>query len=177
MKYQLIYADPPWDYGVAGQNPTIGGGAKSHYPTMKLKDICELAVPDIADQNAILFLWVTSPMVTKSFQVINAWGFEYKTNVIWDKVKHNMGHYTSVRHELLFIGIRGSIDIPSMWASGVHSEPRTVHSKKPDWFRDRIAESFPNFSKVELFARQKTAGWDVWGNEVESDIRLGTRAA
>src|SRR5713226_1244100 len=103
LPYRVVYADPPWDYGggcfAAKQ---IGGGAKAHYPTMKLADICNMRLP-LIHPDAVLFLWTTSPLIVKAFKVIEAWKFEYVTSIVWDKVKHNMGHYNSVRHELLLI--------------------------------------------------------------------------
>ena len=165
--YQIIYADPPWDYGVAGQNPRIGGGAKAHYPTLTIKELCSLPLPAIAD-NAVLFMWVTSPFLRKDkcWPVIKAWGFEYKSSFVWDKVKHNMGHYVSVRHECLLLCERGSSppikkDFPSLY-----EEPRTVHSRKPTYFREMIDEMYPVVNRIELFARGTLPeNWDGWGNE------------
>jgi hypothetical protein len=128
-KYRVIYADPPWSYGDK-QNIEGLGGAVKHYPTMPLQDICALPVP--AADNAVLFLWVTSPLLEDSFKVINAWGFKYKSSFVWDKVAHNMGHYNSVRHEFLLIATRGSCtpDVPKLLDSVVSIE-RTEHSRKP----------------------------------------------
>jgi hypothetical protein len=99
-KYRIIYADPPWDYGKGVQEDN---GAEEHYPVMSLDSLCEMPIKQITDENAVLFIWVTSPMLLKSFRVIESWGFTYKSMFIWDKVKHNMGYYNSVRHELLLI--------------------------------------------------------------------------
>ena len=98
-----------------------------------------------------------------------AWGFEYKTHFVWDKVKHNMGHYSSVRHELLFVCVRGSCqpDVRKLFDS-VYSEERTEHSRKPQKFREIIDEIYPNGARVELFARRPADGWEVWGNELLS---------
>ena len=97
-KYRVIYADPPWSYNDKQDTGMLGGAVK-HYTTMPLDDICALPVP--AADNAVLFMWVTSPLLEDSFKVINAWGFKYKSSFVWDKVAHNMGHYNSVRHEFL----------------------------------------------------------------------------
>ena len=124
----MIYADPPWSYGDK-QNIDGLGGAVKHYPTMKLEEICELPIP--AEGNAVLFLWVTSPLLEDSFKVINAWGFKYKTSFVWDKIAHNMGHYNSVRHEFLLVATKGSCtpDNIKLFESVV-SINRTEHSKK-----------------------------------------------
>jgi len=173
-KYNIIYADPPWSYNDK-QNSKDLGGALKHYSTMSIKDISSLPIKQITDKNAVLFLWVTSPLLETSFEAIKAWGFKYKTSFVWDKVKHNMGHYNSVRHELLLIAIKGSYtpQVKKLFDSVV-SEERTQHSKKPQIFRDIINTIYPQGNRIELFARQKTEGWDVWGNEVDSDIDLLT---
>ena len=171
-KYQIIYADPPWSYNDK-QNTKLLGGAIKHYPTMTIKELCGLPIKDMIEDNAVLFFWVTSPLLEDGFKVIVSWGFKYKTSFVWDKVKHNMGHYNSVRHELLLVCTRGSMtpQVRKLYDS-VQSIPRTEHSKKPKEFRDIINTIYPNGKRVELFAREKTEGWDVWGNEVESDIEL-----
>lgn len=161
-KYRVIYADPPWSYGDK-QNIEGLGGAVKHYPTMPINDICELPVP--AEDNAVLFMWVTSPLLEDCFKVINAWGFKYKSSFVWDKVAHNMGHYNSVRHELLLICTRGSCtpDVPKLFDSVVSIE-RTEHSRKPKEFRDMIDALYPYGNRLEMFAREAPEGWDVWGN-------------
>jgi N6-adenosine-specific RNA methylase IME4 len=163
-KYQVIYADPPWMYG--NSMPEYFTEQANHYPLMRLEEICGMPIKDIADKNAVLFLWVTSPILEESFEVIKAWGFKYKTSFIWDKVKHNMGHYSSVRHEILLLCIRGSYPKESKnLRDSVYTEERTKHSKKPDYFYQLIDEMYPTGKKIELFARKKTEGWEVFGNE------------
>jgi len=163
-KYQVIYADPPWEYGFGLD---IHGAARRHYNTMTIDELCALPIRNLADDNAVLFLWVTSPMLADCFQVIGAWGFVYKTSFVWDKVKHVMGHYNSVRHEFLLICTRGSYPKQSntLRDSVVSIERSDEHSEKPDVFREIIEEMYPASKKIELFARKKSAGWDVWGNE------------
>lgn len=164
-KYRIIYADPPWKYNdklVDGYGP-----AEFHYPTMTIDDLCSLPVKDMAEDDAILFLWVTSPLLEDSFRIIEAWGFEYKTSFVWDKVKHNMGHYNSVRHEFLLVCTRGSCtpDNPKLYDS-VQSIERTEHSVKPEEFRNIIDYIYPNGKRIELFARRPgPEDWEVWGNE------------
>ena len=161
-KYRVIYADPPWSYNDK-QNIEVLGGAEKHYTTMPLQDICDLPVP--AEDNAVLFMWVTSPLLEDGFKVINAWGFKYKSSFVWDKIAHNMGHYNSVRHEFLLIATKGSCtpDVPKLFDSVVSIE-RTEHSRKPKEFRDMIDTLYPSGGRLEMFAREAPEGWDVWGN-------------
>lgn len=163
-KYRVIYADPPWSYG--NEMPAGTTEQRDHYPTMPIADICALPVRDMAEPDAVLFLWVTSPILEESFAVIKAWGFSYKASFVWDKIAHNMGHYNSVRHELLLVATRGSCqpDVRKLFDSVV-TEERTEHSRKPETFRTIIDTIYPNGKRVELFARRKAEGWDSWGKE------------
>tara|TARA_Y100001937_G_scaffold88213_1_gene119297 strand:- start:635 stop:1597 length:963 start_codon:yes stop_codon:yes gene_type:complete len=165
--YQVIYADPPWKYNDQ-QNTEKLGGAEKHYPTMSIEDLCELNIGEIADKNSILFLWTTSPLLEDTFLVINAWGFNYKSSFVWDKVKHNMGHYNSVRHEFLLICTRGSYTPQNikLFDSVQSIEKTNKHSEKPEEFREIINTLYPYSNKIELFGRKKVDGWDVWGNQV-----------
>ena len=163
-KYRVIYADPPWKYGDERDGSTTG--ATDHYPTMSIAELCDLPVIDIAEDNAVLFLWTTSPLLEDSFKVINAWGFRYKSSFVWDKIRHNMGHYNSVRHEFLLVCTRGSCtpDNVKLFDS-VQSIERTEHSKKPEEFRNIIDTLYTHGNKIELFAREPADGWEVWGND------------
>jgi N6-adenosine-specific RNA methylase IME4 len=168
--YRVIYADPPWRYG--NTQPDYHEVQDDHYPTMTVKEICDLEIGDrkvaeIALDDAVLFLWVTSPILEESFEVIKAWGFKYKASFVWDKIKHNMGHYNSVRHEFLLICVRGSCqpDQNQLFDS-VQSIERTEHSAKPEEFRNIIQTLYPYGTRIELFARKKTAGWEVFGNDI-----------
>lgn len=177
-KFRVIYADPPWQYNDSGKiNESDGyGRAERHYPTLSLKDICELVdkdgrqVTELPAENAVLFLWATSPLLVEALTVIKAWGFEYKASFIWDKVRHNFGHYNSVRHELLLVSTCGSClpDISKLYASVVSIERSDWHSEKPSYFREMIDELYTG-PRIELFARSMVDGWTTWGNEVESD--------
>ena len=166
-KYRVVYADPPWCYNDKRDGNTTG--AEDHYPSMTIEELCELPVKDITEENAVLFLWVTSPMLEECFQVIKKWGFKYKSSFVWDKVKHNMGHYNSVRHELLLICTKGSClpDVPTLFDSVVSIERSEKHSEKPEKFREIIDTLYPHGRRIELFARKKASErWDIWGNEV-----------
>lgn len=167
-KYRVLYADPPWQYGNAGL--TEYGHAESHYPTMPLADLCAMPVQEWAEDDAVLFLWVTSPMLEDAFQVIRAWGFKYKTSFVWDKVKHNFGHYNSVRHEVLLVCTRGSCtpDASKLFDSVQTIERSARHSEKPEEFRKIIETLYTHGERVELFARSKHKGWSSHGNQVRT---------
>lgn len=164
-KYRIIYADPPWNYG----NELIEnyGDVKKHYPTMTIEELCELPIKDLTEDNAVLFLWVTSPLLEECFTVIKAWGFKYKTSFVWDKIKHNFGHYNSVRHELLLICTKGSCtpDNKELHDSVISIEKSNKHSEKPEYFRELIDKMYFKGKRIELFARTKAKNWEVWGNE------------
>ena len=165
-KYRVIYSDPPWAYG--NEMPAGTTTQEDHYPLMNVQEICDLPVKGLALDDAVLFLWVTSPILRESFEVVSAWGFEYKAAFIWDKQKHNMGHYNSVRHELLLICVRGSCtpDVQKLFDS-VQSIERTEHSRKPEEFRTIIDTLYPSGPRIELFRRgdDLPSGWLGWGNE------------
>lgn len=164
-KYRVLYADPPWSYG--NTQPDYHTEQRDHYPVMSLPDICALPIRELAEENAVLFLWVTSPILEESFQVIRAWGFTYKASFVWDKVKHNMGHYNSVRHELLLVCVRGSCqpDVRKLFDSVV-TEEREAHSRKPAIFYDIIDTIYPHGKRIELFARIRREGWEAYGNDI-----------
>ena len=181
-KYNIIYADPPWSYkDKRDKHPRMCGGATSHYNTMSLEQIKALPIKDLAADNCMLFLWVTFPNLQEGLDVIKAWGFTYKTlGFSWIKTNKNngkpffgIGYYTKSNCEVCLIGVKGKPIKVSNSVSSVIISPRQEHSKKPDQIRDKIVELCGDVHRIELFARQKTEGWDVWGNEVESDINLG----
>lgn len=164
--YRIIYADPPWSY--SNSMPEIATDASNYYPSMTIEAIEALPVSRLAMDGAVLFLWSTSPHLPEAIQVAESWGFEYKTSFVWDKVKHNMGHYNSVRHELLLVCTRGSCppDVQKLHDS-VIVEERSEHSVKPEIFRNIIDELYVDGRRVELFARKPVEGWDTWGNETK----------
>jgi len=164
-KYNVIYADPPWKYDFGFD---IHGAADRHYHTMTIQELCDLPISDLTEDNAVLFMWVTSPKLFDAHKIITAWGFDYKTSFIWDKVKHVMGHYNSVRHEILLVCVRGSFPKQSdtLHDSVITIERSDEHSEKPQYFRELIETMYPKSKKIELFARQKIEGWDSWGNEL-----------
>lgn len=133
---------------------------------MTTDDICALSVPSA--KNAVLYLWTTSPKLIEGLAVMKAWGFEYKTQAIWDKEKIGMGYWFRGQHEILLVGTKGKFSPPeqSMRTGSVYRFKRGQHSKKPDEIRDLIAAWFPDANKLEMFCRFPAIGWTVWGNEV-----------
>jgi len=167
-KYRIIYADPPWKYETFGVSVSeFYGGSERHYPVMTIEELEELPIKNMVEDDAVLFLWVTSPKLNQVWGIIKAWGFEYKTSFVWDKVKHNFGYYNSVRHELLLVCGRGSStpDVAKLYDSVQSIDRSDNHSEKPEEFRRIIDELYPRGRRIELFARRKSDGWDIWGNE------------
>lgn len=162
--YRVVYADPPWQYENSGLNQS----AQQQYDTMNIDAICELPVEGIAADDAVLFLWATSPLLPEALKVIDAWGFEYKTSFVWDKARPNYGFYNSVQHEFLLLATRGTCtpDIDERIPSVVRIERTERHSTKPAAFRELVDKLYPHGPRVELFAREAADGWVVWGNEV-----------
>lgn len=173
-KYQIIYADPPWQYRDK-INPGKRG-AEFKYPSMSDHEILQLPVSDLADDNCFLFLWATFPRLPLALEVISAWGFTYKTLgfnwVKMNKVQTSTvfwggGNYTRSNAEVCLLGIKGK---PKRIYAGVHSQIITPHSgkhsEKPEVVRDRIIELCGDLPRIELFARQELQSWDCWGNEV-----------
>lgn len=169
-KYDIIYADPPWEYRNMGN---IQATAASHYSTMKQADIEKLPVGGLATDNAILFMWATFPKLKEALDTIKAWGFEYKTcGFTWVKKNKNgsnffgVGWYTKSNAEICLIGTKGRAPKASNKVSQIIESVREEHSKKPSITRDKIVEFCGDLSRIELFARQAVDGWDCWGNEV-----------
>ena len=170
-KYNIIYADPPWNYG---GKPACWRSKKPYYNVMDIDDICAFPVKDISADDCVLLMWTTYPYLEQSFKVIREWGFEYKTCAfVWikknkkaDSFFWGMGMWTRANSELCLIGTKGK---PKRYSASVHQvvyEPIREHSRKPDCVWDRIIKVCGDLPRIELFARQKTPGWDVWGNEI-----------
>lgn len=174
-KYRVVYADPPWQYGNSGviNDSDNYGRAERHYQTMSIDELCAMGddIKQMTESNAVLFMWTTSPLLEESFDVIRAWGFQYKSSFVWDKVKHNFAHYNSMRHEFLLICTRGSCtpDVKQLFDSVQSIERTENHSEKPQEFRAIIDTIYTHGRRIELFARAKHDGWDTWGNEDDQD--------
>ena len=178
-KYSIIYADPPWRY----RQKNLSGAAEHHYRTMAVEDICRFGVAEIAAADSVLFLWATFPNLPEALQVIRAWGFRYKTVAfVWIKQNKSgkgfffgLGFWTRGNAEICLLATRGR---PRRKSNAVHQlivSPLKGHSEKPEEAREKIVELMGNLPRAELFARKKTRGWDVWGDEVEPDFSLAER--
>lgn len=176
-KYQIIYADPPWRFKVWSRDTGLGRSADSHYKTMTLEDIKNLPIP--AAQNSVLFLWAVLPQLNEALQVMKSWGFSFKTVAfVWVKQNKDgspftgMGYWTRANAEICLLGVRGKISRKSKSVKQVILSPRREHSRKPDEVRERIVSLMGNLPRIELFARQKTEGWDAIGYDIDGqDIR------
>ncbi len=171
-KYQIIYADPPWNYKDKAKAGNRGAGCK--YNTQSTDYIKNLPVSQIADKDCALFMWVTMPKLNECWDVIQGWGFTYKTvaftwvkrNKVADSYFWGMGSWTRANAELCLLATKGR---PKRVDAGVHSiidTPIERHSKKPDETRTRIVKLLGDLPRIELFAREHTEGWSAWGDEL-----------
>ncbi len=182
-KFDIIYADPPWDYGgkmqfdnsskkdknVNWERDIFISAANFKYPTLKTKEMMKIPIHEIAKDDCLLFMWATNPHLQQAIELGTAWGFEYKTVAfVWDKMNHNPGQYTLSYCELCLVFKKGKIPQPrgARNIKQLIRVPRGVHSKKPLEVLKNIELMFPTQDKIELFARQKHENWDVWGLDV-----------
>lgn len=172
-KYSIIYADPPWSYNDSG----CSGAAAGHYTTMTLAEMKALPVAShgggIAANDCVLFMWATYPKIQDALDLINAWGFKYKS-IAFQWVKQNrsgsgfffgLGRWTRGNTEPCLIAIKGKPKRISASVGQLIFAPLRRHSQKPDEVRDRIVELMGDLPRIELFARSAAKGWDCWGNE------------
>ena len=166
-RYGVIYIDPPWKFEVYSEDTGQGRAAEAHYPTMAVEDIAKIAIPSIAAEDCVLFMWATAPTLPDAFTLLAAWGFTYKTHCIWAKDKIGLGFWFRNRHEILIVAVKGSVPAPAhgTQSSSIIEAPRGRHSEKPVVFYELIEGYFPSLPKIELFARSQREGWDCWGNE------------
>ncbi len=190
MKYQIIYADPPWSYN----DKMTGRGAESKYRTQDLKWIKGLPVYSLADKNCVLFLWAVSPQLPEALDVIRAWGFEFKTVAFcWSKTHGtdrglvaNLGRWTMGNIELCLLATKGTPQRARKNVRQLVLASRTQHSRKPLAVRKRIVELMGDLPRVELFARDDGSkdifnnspmdGWDSWGNEAKKGLKWSAKA-
>jgi N6-adenosine-specific RNA methylase IME4 len=167
-KYQVIYADPPWSYKNKKTGGSMGSGALQKYNTMELSDICDLPIKSISDKNCCLFLWATTPLLPEAFEVMDLWGFKYKTAIYWRKIMSlGMGFWFRGQVEVCLFGIRGKIPAFHCQKPNFIQSKVRKHSQKPDELLDLINPHIQNLNpKIELFARIKRDGWDCWGDEI-----------
>lgn len=169
-KYAVIYADAPWAFKTHSDKG-MARSAEQHYDCMDLDAIKRLPVANLAADNCVLFSWVTDPYLEKSFEVMHAWGFQYKTvGFTWVKTNAKsagfftgMGYYTRSNPEMCLIGTRGRSTRLNKDVRQLVVSPRREHSRKPDEMYGHIERLFAG-PYVELFARTCAPGWDAWGN-------------
>ena len=176
-QFPLLLADPPWRY----ENPPMGGGNRSienHYPTMTLEEICALPVEQSAADDALLYMWATAPKLAECFAVIDAWGFTYRTNIVWVKDKIGMGYHARSQHELLLIAKRGELPppLPEDRESSVVFAERGRHSEKPEAFYALIERWYPNAAEAGAIRTRTARRLDTVGQSV-SGGRAMTRHA
>ena len=176
-KYEVIYTDPPWDYKGqtqhGGKKLSDTGGAGAHYKTMNVDELIKVFKPKLdkmTAENCIMFMWTSSPHMDQAIRLGNEWGFDYSTVAfVWHKQKPNPGFYTMSECEIVLVFKKKGGKIPSPRGSRNErqflSEARREHSRKPDEIRNRIQRMFPTQAKLEMFARSKTKGWSVMGNQ------------
>jgi len=186
-KYQIIYADPPWKFTGLGSKGIRSGKMREDkpnlhrtirleekYPTMTVDELKALPVKDLADENSVLFLWTTDGHLPFAIEIMRSWGFEYATVAfVWNKKEKSgnqvcyYGYWTMKGTELCLLGRRGKVKPVRHNVRQLVEAIRYNHSQKPDEIRDRIVQLMGDLPRIELFARKRTPGWDVWGNEVE----------
>ena len=177
-KYKIIYADPPWQV-MAGskQGRKAGDSQKSQplqYPTMTLDEIKGLPVKQMINKDAVLFLWTINKYLEQSYEVARQWGFKPSTMLVWDKTPKGigLGGTFTLANEYLLFARRGTVKAQQRVKGNHWHFPREKHSRKPDFFRNLITDTFGDLPRVELFAREEFDGWDCFGNQVENSIDL-----
>lgn len=175
-KYNIIYADPPWEYD---DKANAGKRGVCHkYPTIADSDLMNLPVHQIADDDCVLFLWATWPKLIEALKLIEAWGFEYRTKAFtW--IKRNttgslfmgMGNWTRSNDEFVLLAVKGNPKRIDAGVSSILISDRLEHSEKPHEIRNRIVKLMGDLPRIELFARTKVHGWDTWGNDEKLQLR------
>lgn len=163
-RYPVIYLDPPWRYDYAESDTRA---IENQYPTMSLEEIKAMDMTKVAFDDCVMFMWATSPKLADAFEVLDAWGFSYRTCAVWDKQKIGMGYYFRQQHELLLVAVKGQppTPAPADRPSSVFSYPRGQHSAKPHEVYEIIEAMYPTLPKIEMFCRTPREGWGVWGNQ------------
>lgn len=167
-KFGTVYADPPWAYSNQGTRASTG----NHYNTMSIAELCAMPIADMVSDDAHLHLWTTNSFLREAFDVIDAWGFEYKSCAVWCKPQIGIGNYVRVSHEFILIGVRGNAK--SFKEKNIRSwfeNDRTKHSAKPDYWRKVVEKNSPG-PWLELFGRERVPGWNVFGNQISNQRRV-----
>ena len=171
-KYQIILADPPYEYSNSGSTKNSRGNAKQFYKTMPINEIKNLQVEKIADKNCVLFLWTTYPQIQNGLDILGAWGFNFKTIAFtWIKKTVNMkdfvgmGFYTRANPEIVLLGLKGKVHPIDKTVRNIVYSQIQEHSRKPAIVRDKIIQLMGDLPRIELFARQRCFNWDAWGDD------------
>lgn len=179
-QFQTVLADPPWRFTNRTGKVAPEHRRLSRYETMTTEDICALPVADLTRQPAHLYLWVPNALLPEGLRVMQAWGFEYKSNIVWHKIRKDggsdgrgVGFYFRNVTELLLFGVRGKnarTEAPGRSQVNYLSSRKREHSRKPDEQYDLI-ESCSKGPYLELFARGTRPGWTYWGNQADEDYK------
>lgn len=182
MKYNVIYADPPWQYKQKSSGRGNKSGANDKYET---NDVSKMPINEITQENALMFMWCTTPLMPEAMDLLKAWGFKYKTIIVWEKTGLlGMGNWIRIQTEFILIGVKGKVKPFSHQDRNIYKHPVGKHSQKPHIFRQLVEtlskKSFDRIDKLELFARTRDGmfgdieyeGWDVFGNQVNNSIKL-----
>jgi N6-adenosine-specific RNA methylase IME4 len=164
-QYDIIVADPPWKH-LSNSDAAPGRNPRRHYPLMSDTELRLLNIPKASP--SLMFLWTTVPMLARSMWIMRSWGFDYVSQMVWVKDKIGTGHWCRNRHEIVLIAKHGAFPCPSPapFESSVIEAPRREHSRKPESLQDRIDEIWPDARRLEMFARRRRRGWDLWGNDL-----------
>lgn len=165
QKFACIYADPPWKYGNQGTR----AATDNHYSTMTVDEICAEPIAAVAADNAHLHLWTTNAFLFEAHRVIQAWGFEYKSCLVWVKPQMGIGNYWRVSHEFLLLGIKGRCPFLDRSQMSWVKADRTKHSRKPREIRIAIEKVSPN-PRLEMYGRERLEGWTVYGNQIAPSL-------
>lgn len=166
--FQVILADPPWKFS-GNSDAKPGKNVRKHYPTLTPAEISAIPVKALAARDALLLMWVTVPTAEIAMGVIRAWGFRYKSQLVWPKGRIGTGYYARNEHELVYIARRGRFPVtpPAMFPTSIVAGSRREHSRKPEWVHEKIEARFPELAKLELFARCQRDGWTAMGNQTD----------
>ena len=177
-KYQIIYADPAWTFRTYSPKGKLKKSAENHYSCMKINDIWDMPVEKIADDNCVLFLWVTFPLLQEGIETIKKWGFTYKTCAFnWAKLNKKAdtyfmgcGYWTRANSEICLLATKGKPKRESKSVKQLIVSRIGRHSEKPEEARDRIVKLCGDLPRIELFARRSVGGWECWGNEAPESV-------
>lgn len=179
-KYNVIYADPPWSYSNFQGKGSYYGDVSRHYKTLSLDELKELPIKELANENCVMFMWATFPNLKEAIELLEHWGFKYKTTAfVWVKVDKTgrprtdgLGFYTNSNAEIVLIGKRGKLVRESKSVKQIVMAQKRGHSRKPQGVYVRIEEMYGNVPRIELFARNRREGWDAWGDEVPDETQM-----